>query len=990
MISLTNYRKPMSSILVFKKIKLAVILVGISISFPVHMYSQTNWKKITQIKNYASDQIGKVAPKTYDITQTEKGLLYFANEYGLLAFDGTDWNILLQPNNRSHISSLLSLGPRTYIGGNNEIGFAQKNKFEQTYYQSLNHLLPNDCVDFSQIWGIYEIQNHIYFCTNTVFIKLDVEENSISCITNPLGARSAIKINNTLYFVDHSNTIQKLENDQIQQVFANNQFATYNVKQILPYADQSLLILTQKNGGFILKNNTLFPWFQNDNPMSLKNINISKAILLDNDIYCIGTTNSGVLFYNKQGRFLQKLDRTNKLLSNTIIDLYVDQSKNLWITLDGSISYVELRSPFYTLSEDEGIFGSTYDVKNYNDNLYIATSDGVYFTNWNSPDIRKKFKKLTGVEGQVWNLTQNNNDLLIGAHNGSYQIHDSEIHLISGVEGGWNFITIPEQPHLLLQGTYTGLYVYEKVNELWKVRNRIEGFEDTAREISFENKNTIWISQGYKGIYRLQLSDDYSSVENIKLYDQNDGLPSNLFNCLLETGSQQLFGTQLGVYEHDKKSDSIVLNNKYTGIMTNHHLVRYLKRVSRNKDLFIQGYDRDDDIGVIEFGPTGNYDIQRVPFQRLKTKLIPAFEKVITFENGDLGFTSKNGLIVYNKDAQINYDATFTTLLKHVKIKDSIVYGNVEDYVKQIQQDTIVKPIPFTKNQLSFSFTAPFYEDPNSVEYQIYLEGLDENWSEWTSKSQKEYNFLPSGDYTFKVRARNIYGKIGEETLYKFTISPPWYLSTSMYLVYLSLLILGIYSILRIKNEQKRRGIEKLKIAHQKEIELQKVKFEEKRLKEKNDKIKKDNKLLKENLEVRNKELASSAMQMVQVENELSQLKKNLDEIYVVSEGENRKKLRKIIKSVEDQIKGDNNWKHFETHFNQIHDNSLDRLRETYPDLNHREIRLCAYLKLNLSSKEIAPLMGISYRGIESLRFRIRKKMNLDTTTNLTDYIIRF
>lgn len=93
---------------------------------------------------------------------------------------------------------------------------------------------------------------------------------------------------------------------------------------------------------------------------------------------------------------------------------------------------------------------------------------------------------------------------------------------------------------------------------------------------------------------------------------------------------------------------------------------------------------------------------------------------------------------------------------------------------------------------------------------------------------------------------------------------------------------------------------------------------------------------------------------------------------------------------LENQIKGDNNWKHFETHFNQIHDNSLERLREQYPDLNHREIRLCAYLKLNLSSKEIAPLMGISYRGIESLRFRVRKKMNLDTTVNLTDYIIRF
>ncbi|WP_027392825.1 triple tyrosine motif-containing protein [Aquimarina latercula] len=952
--------------------------------------AQSKWKEITQIRNYSNRNIGQAAPKTYDITQTKNGLLYFANEYGLLEFNGLDWNILLQPNNRSHISSLLSHNDRIYIGSNNEIGIAQKNQFEQIHYKSLNHLLPKNFIDFSLVWDIFEIQNYIYFCTNNYFIKYDINENSIHYIYNSFGARSATKINNLIYFVDNNNNIKKIENGQILEVFSNNQFENYSIEQILPHTDQSLLVFTRKKGGFILKNNKLFSWSKEHKTSISKEVHISKAILLENGIYCIGTTNDGVIFYNKNGQLLQKLNRKNKLLSNNVLDLFIDKSKNLWVTLDGSISYIELKSPFYAISEDNGVFGTTYDVKKNNDTLYIATSDGVYFREWITSHTNKKFKKLSGIEGQVWNFTKIDNDLLVGAHNGSYQIKNTKAKLISEIKGGWNFIPIPDQPNLVLQGTYSGIYVFEKDKEIWRVRNKIEGFDDTGREISFSNKNTIWISQGYKGIYKLQLSSDYKNVQKTQLYDQSKGFPSNLFNNLLETGSKQLFGTQLGVYEYHKEKDSMVVNDKYTSILTNHKIIRRLKKLSQNKDLFIQGYDRNDDIGVIEFGPTGDYNIKKTPFQRLKNKLIPAFEKVIEFNNGDLGFTSKNGLIIYNKHLQIDYDTKFNTILNQVKNKDSIIFGNVEDYKNQIRKDTITRPIPFNANKLKFSFVAPFYEQPNSVEYQTYLEGLDEDWSDWTSKSIKEYNFLPSGDYIFKVRAKNIYGKISPETNYKFSINPPWYLSSQMYIVYILLFILGIYTILKIKDKQRKKGIEKIKISHQKEIELQKIKFEEKRLKDKNNEIKKDNKALKQNLEIQNKELASSAMQMVQIENQLSQLKKNLDEVYSTSENENKKKLRKIIKSLEDQIKGGNNWKHFETHFNQIHDNSLQRLREQYPDLNHREIRLCAYLKLNLSSKEIAPLMGISYRGIESLRFRIRKKMELDTTTNLTDYIIRF
>ncbi|WP_299434446.1 triple tyrosine motif-containing protein [uncultured Aquimarina sp.] len=951
--------------------------------------SQQKWRKVSEVKNYSNDDIGKAAPKTFDIAQDSQGILYFANEYGLLEFTGGTWEILLQPKNRSSISSLLSYGDRVYVGSNNEIGYTAKNEFNQTYYVSLNSLLPKNAVSFSQVWGIFEIQNNIYFCTNEQIIQYHITENKLQSITNTKGFKYATKISNRLFILDNSNNINVLTENKIEEIYASGYFPNYTIERILPHEDDSFLIFTAKNGAFLLKDNILQPWGNKDH-FNFLNANISSGIIVNNEVYCIGTTNSGVLFFDKKGNLLQKLNRDNKLLSNTVQNLYIDQSKNLWITLEGSISYIELQSPFYTISENDGIYGTTYDVKKHQDTLYVATSNGLYYSKWPQNDYSETFKQVTGVEGQIWNLSVIDNRLFIGAHNGSFVLQNKNAIPISDIKGGWNFMKIPEKDDLILQGTYSGLIVYKKSGDIWNVRNTIKGFEETAREVHFDGNHTVWVSHGYKGIFRLRFNADYKEVIETTLYDQRKGFPSNLFISLLDVNDQQLFGTQLGVYRYDTKTDSMLVDSKYTSILTNHNLVRHLNTITNDEVLFIQGYDRNDDVGIIDFAPNGDHTVKKVPFQRLKTQLIPAFEKIIRFDNDDLGITSKNGLIIYRRDVRSDYNKEFSTLLRNVSIKDSVIFGNVTDYVSDIRKDSISSPIPFNLNKLSFSYVTPFYENPKSVMYQTHLEGLEDDWSLWTNETQKEYNFLPSGEYIFKVRAKNIYDKIAKEATFKFTIKPPWYRSIPMYFVYGILLTLGIYVFIFLKNEQRKKSMEKLKIAHKKEIELQKIKFEEKRLKAKNEKIKKNNKSLKENLETRNKELASSAMQIVQIDNQLVQLKKSLDEIYDRSEGLIRKQLRNTIKSLDDQIKGDTNWKHFETHFNQIHDNSLERLKEEYPDLNHREIRLCTYLKLNLSSKEIAPLMGISYRGVESLRFRVRKKMGLDTSTNLTDFIIRF
>jgi FixJ family two-component response regulator len=96
------------------------------------------------------------------------------------------------------------------------------------------------------------------------------------------------------------------------------------------------------------------------------------------------------------------------------------------------------------------------------------------------------------------------------------------------------------------------------------------------------------------------------------------------------------------------------------------------------------------------------------------------------------------------------------------------------------------------------------------------------------------------------------------------------------------------------------------------------------------------------------------------------------------------------MKKINRDLDNEKQWQVFETHFENVHEEFLKRLKDKFPELSPRELKLCAYLKLNVSSKESATLMNISTRGVEISRYRLRKKLNLDRNSNLTDFIMSF
>jgi FixJ family two-component response regulator len=93
---------------------------------------------------------------------------------------------------------------------------------------------------------------------------------------------------------------------------------------------------------------------------------------------------------------------------------------------------------------------------------------------------------------------------------------------------------------------------------------------------------------------------------------------------------------------------------------------------------------------------------------------------------------------------------------------------------------------------------------------------------------------------------------------------------------------------------------------------------------------------------------------------------------------------------VDRNITNEDDWKAFESNFEQAHEEFLKRIKKEYPNLTPSDLKLCAYIRMNLSSKKIAPLLGISMRGVENHRYRLRKKMELERDVNLTAFIMEF
>ena len=183
----------------------------------------------------------------------------------------------------------------------------------------------------------------------------------------------------------------------------------------------------------------------------------------------------------------------------------------------------------------------------------------------------------------------------------------------------------------------------------------------------------------------------------------------------------------------------------------------------------------------------------------------------------------------------------------------------------------------------------------------------------------------------------------------------------------------------------KRKIVKEQALLHSKLMREQEEILKEKAIENEKQLVIVKNQSLKNELKLKTKQLANSAMALAKKNETLIGIKKDL--VQNKEQFNNYYSYKNILKKVDHSITHKDEWELFEENFNQVHEEFFNTIKEKHPTLNPKDLRMCAYIRMGLSTKKIAPLLNISIRGVETHRYRLKKKLNLENGKKLGGYL---
>ncbi|MBC5775179.1 hypothetical protein H8S95_13960 [Pontibacter sp. KCTC 32443] len=965
--------------------RLTLCLFGI-----LFLSAQANGEGIPYIRNFTLKEY-QASPQNWAVVQDHRGIMYFGNNHGVLEFDGNHWRQIGIPN-RSNVHSLaISRSGSVYVGGQNDFGYLKPDAKGLMAFFSLKHLVEEKHRNFADVWNIYTNDEDVYFCTVTgVYHYRNGKIKVYKAQEEPSGFPFFVQ--GKLLIPVPGKGIYELQHEKLVLMPGSEKVAAYSIASILPYPGGKALVVTEENGIFIYDEYTGFyasNWPVN-NFLIRNKVNTATAL---SEGYAIGTTLNGLLIIDKEGNPRQHINREKGLQNSTVRSIYEDQKNNLWLALNNGIDYVETNSPFTLYDTRLGLPGTAYTSLIFDNKLYLGTSDGLFYrtlAEQENPLTASALQQVQGTEGQVYKLQKVGGKLLLSHHNGPFEIIDNKAVRLSDHRGAWMFMQLKAHPGYVICGTYHGLLLYKMINGKLEFQRKLKGFSESSRIMEEDSEGNIWVAHGYKGLFKLKLSDQLQQVEKVNFYAKKHGFPADIGINVFKINGRLVFTGLHGVYTYNKSKDRFELYDELNKLFDKNIQVRSLAEDKEGKIWFSAG----NEMGFIRKYSNGRSEVVKNVFKRLDGKLVGGFEHIAYYNNQHVLIGIDEGFVHYRPTflQKNNLNEGFNTLLRRVEAgvqaTDSLLYGGAA-----VPEDPKAEAVtlPYALNSLKFTFGAILYDGIENVQYQYYLEGFDKSWSPWVTALQKEYTNLREGTYIFRVKARNVYNQESAEATYTFTVLPPWYRSWWAFGLYILLGIAALLLLKKVVQKHIRNTEAKLQQEQEKALKLKEAQHMEEVLKAEKEIIRLNNEKLERELNHKTKELTSSALHVMQNMEAVYKVKDQLEQVIEkVSEKDTRLQLKKILRSVDEEIKIENNWEQFELHFNQVHQDFLKRLSHDYPDLTHKDLKMCAYLRLNLSSKEIASLLKLSLRGVETSRYRIRKKMNLDQDASLTECILKY
>jgi len=912
----------------------------------VASYSFANQKPY--VINFARDKY-QAASKNWSIGQDEKGVMYFGNDIGLLESDGMGWKLYPIPNSPIIRALAVESHHTIYTGGSDEFGRWDRDQSGGLKYTSLKDLLPPKSLDNEGFWRVWIDGDKVYFQSFTNIYVYD--HHTIERLTTPKGFMLLVKVKDEYWVQEMHGSLYRLKDGQLSKIEGSEFLNGTTTRVMLPYGEDRYLVGTSTGEMYIYDKKSFIPWNQSlSRQLNGQELNCGVYCAKRNTYY-LGTQLSGIYEVDIHGNVLNHFYAANSLQNNTILSLYEDNSNNIWIAMDRGLAYIRYTDGLSYYRTVDGNSSSVYAATLWNGYLLVGTNQGVYYTPKEKADdleMYSSLKLMEGTQGQVWSFSQIDGKLFCCHNQGLLEIlPDFRIRqpyrINSGVFRALEATINGKKVDIIV--TYKELYIVNK--ETGKI-NAMRQITDPIYDAEVDHLGNIWLETVRRGVYKCRLNEEMDAFRYYTYYghETDQTLPVDL--QVFKSSGRIIFLADSRFYTYNESKDNLQLDPLLNQCFEN---VNHLKRiVSINSEeswaitessvyrFFYDGY-----IAHIK-------EAYKVETDNLS--LVTASENIAVLNDSLSLICLDVGFILHNSRQSKRQVVELTPPnLEYVHGGRDLNSGYA-DLDKHIR-------IPFAGNTVTVGFSVNnAFAENLFVEY--LLEGVDNAWSKPEQRNYVSYARLPHGNYTLRIRTTDELNNYSADAIVDFEILPPWYNTMWWYIVCCLLIMFVLFAAFW---------------------------FMKRRLQNKH--LRLMNEQLQHEIEEKNAEMFLQTSFIIRKNELILKIKDMVDEICARNTQRGLLPLyQKINNLLANNLDTDDDWKMFLIKFEQKHHNFFRTLKENYPLLTNNDLRLCACLKLNMDTKDIASLMNLSVRAIENNRYRLRKKLDLKPTQNLNEFFL--
>lgn len=906
---------------------------------------------------------------SWDISALRNDRVAAANGDGLLIHAGGHWNLHQLPNQAAARSIAETSDGRWMVGGQGYVGVASVGRLDQCEFEDRTKEIVQQMGSFEDVWQILpmpedpQTAEDRYFLYTSGFVGILTASGSFGLLHEGEISRG---------FMWDADAAGWQSGDSLWK-WSDGEVTGWSVpKGVLVEAaltdDMGDIILFTHDDGIVKGTaDEEWVWSASDSELSsyLKANRTRCLVPVGGDRWWIGTSRGGLVETTDLASIESIYDKSSGLCNNAVMSISMDDRGNLWVATEGGIDLLRLAWPVTraapNLIGDQPGFASFHDFEA--NEMYWGTSQGLYVEDMLSGEV----VRVEEIAGPIWSIERIEDKLWIGHINGCGYLDDQRQYqpVIADV-GVWGIWASPKGNRYA--GTFQGVQpiVYQDSVEEYVARPAMRGFEESSRFMRFDADDTLWVSHPYKGAYRLALHETSNHVEVLDAFGSASGFPEPMDIYLRDVDGEMLFATSQGIYEWNRQTNRMEL-------------------ASGN---WVEWLDPNARFGLIESDKRGNLwafsgsvllrfsakreqlnaavEVTRAPFTDAPS--IDGFEKIEFLPGGRICAPTETGFVYIDPEAMLaEDDAPVAEVIQ-------VTHLNHPNGSKPLPLDEL--HLPAGSHALQIALKSEDSRWTGRLKYQWRIPEVSAEWSAPQFGQTIALNGLQPGLHRVEFRALIDDSLTGPAQSVTIEIESPWYERWSVraaFFLFTLLLFVGWY----------KRNKARLEQDHQRETEKQQAEIQEV-----------ENRLAEERLQFaqsqvqsKDAELASVTMNLVQKSQLVQTVQSSLKKLKSDLTPEQRKEIDGLLHLIQEGGKLDDAWEQFAQQFDQVHIDFHHRLTARFPDLTKNDIKLCSYLRMGLSTKEIASLMFVTVRAVEVSRSRLRKRLNLAQDVKLTVFI---